>query len=146
MEILARLKTSEFLEDMMLKELLSDIISVDDVLLVVKSNGATCEMRSNSLNIRQKDQWITIGDNDGPCHMHVNPYMIKHAEFVMEEKPERISFSVRFFDDNNERVLGCFFTKMYDENKNIKLERKKLYDDLLEKYGQKIEIKKLMSS
>jgi len=64
MEILARLKTSKFLEDMMLKELLSDIISVDDVLLVVKSNGATSEMRSNSLNIRQKDQWITIGDND----------------------------------------------------------------------------------
>jgi len=146
MEILARLKTSKFLEDMMLKELLSDIISVDDVLLVVKSNGATSEMRSNSLNIRQKDQWITKGDNDGPCHMHVNPYMIKHAEFMMEEKPERTSFSVRFFDDNNERVLGCFFTKMYDENKNIKLERKKLYDDLLEKYGQKIEIKKLMSS
>ncbi len=72
--------------------------------------------------------------------------MIKHAEFVMEEKPERVSFSVRFFDDSNERVLGCFFTKMYDENKNIKLERKKLYDDLLEKYGQKIEIKRLMNS
>ena len=146
MEILARLKTNKFLEDIMLKELLSDIISVDDVLLVVKSNGATSEMRSNSLNIRQKDQWITIGDNDGPCHMHINPYMIKHAEFVMEKKPERISFSVRFFDDNNERVLGCFFTKMYDENKNIKIERKKLYDGLLEKYGQKIEIKKLMNS
>ena len=146
MEILIRLKTNKFLEDTMLKELLSDIISVEDVLLVVKSNGATSEMRSNSLNIRQKDQWITIGDNDGPCHMHINPYMIKHAEFVMEKKPERISFSVRFFDDNNERVLGCFFTKMYDENKNLKIERKKLYDGLLEKYGQKIEIKKLMNS
>ena len=146
MEILVRLKTNKFLEDIMLKELLSDIISVDDVLLVVKSNGATSEMRSNSLNIRQKDQWITIGDNDGPCHMHINPYLIKHAEFVMEEKPERVSFSVRFFDDNNERVLGCCFTKMYDENKNIKIERKKLYDGLLEKYGQKIEIKKLMNS
>jgi len=146
MEILARLKTNKFLEDIMLKELLADIISIDDVLLVVKSNGATSEMRSNSLSIRQKDQWITIGDNDGPCHMHVNPYMIKHAEFVMEEKPERTSFSVRFFDDSNERVLGCFFTKMYDENKNLKLERKKLYDDLLEKYGQKIEIKRLVGS
>ena len=146
MEILVRLKTNKFLEDIMLKELLSDIISVDNVLLVVKSNGATSEMRSNSVNIRQKDQWITIGDNDGPCHMHINPYLIKHAEFVMEERPERVSFSVRFFDDNNERVLGCFFTKMYDENKNLKIERKKLYDGLLEKYGQKIEIKKLMSS
>ena len=124
----------------MLKDLLSDIVSVDDVLMVVKSNGATSEMRSNSLNIRQNNQWITIGDNDGPCHMHVNNDMVKRVEFVEEEKPERISFSVRFFDKNDERVLACFFTKMYDENKNIKLDRKNLYDYLLEKYGQKIDL------
>ena len=71
--------------------------------------------------------------------MHVNDEMIKNAEFVIEQKPERTSFSVRFFDEKNERVLGCFFTKMYDENKMIKSERKKLYDDLHAKYGQKIE-------
>ena len=124
---------------MMLKEILADIIKVDDVLMVVKSNGATMEMRSNSLSIRQKEKWITIGENDGPCHMHVNNEMIKNAEFVIEQKPERTSFSVRFFDEKNERVLGCFFTKMYDENKMIKSERKKLYDDLHAKYGQKIE-------
>ena len=123
----------------MLKDLLSDIVKVDDVLMVVKSNGATIEMRSNSLSIRQKEKWITIGENDGPCHMHVNNEMIKNAEFVIEQKPERTSFSVRFFDEKNERVLGCFFTKMYDENKMIKSERKKLYDDLHAKYGQKIE-------
>ena len=123
----------------MLKEILADIIKVDDVLMVVKSNGATIEMRSNSLSIRQKEKWITIGENDGPCHMHVNNEMIKNAEFVIEQKPERTSFSVRFFDEKNERVLVCFFTKMYDENKMIKSERKKLYDDLHAKYGQKIE-------
>ena len=123
----------------MLKEILADIIKVDDVLMVVKSNGATIEMRSNSLSIRQKEKWITIGENDGPCHMHVNDEMIKNAEFVIEQKPERTSFSVKFFDEKNERVLGCFFTKMYDENKMIKSERKKLYDDLHAKYGQKIE-------
>ena len=123
----------------MLKEILADIIKVDDVLMVVKSNGATIEMRSNSLSIRQKEKWISIGENDGPCHMHVNNEMIKNAEFVIEQKPERTSFSVRFFDEKNERVLGCFFTKMYDENKMIKSERKKLYDDLHAKYGQKIE-------
>ena len=122
----------------MLKEILADIIKVDDVLMVVKSNGVTIEMRSNSLSIRQKEKWITIGENDGPCHMHVNNEMIKNAEFVIEQKPERTSFSVRFFDEKNERVLGCFFTKMYDENKMIKSERKKLYDDLHAKYGQKI--------
>ena len=123
----------------MLKDILSDIVSVDDVLMIVKSNGATSEMRSNSLSIRQNNQWITIGDNDGPCHMHINNDIIQKAEFVEEEKLERTSFSVRFFDKNDERVLACFFTKMYDEDKNLKLERKKLYDDLLEKYGRKID-------
>ena len=125
---------------MVLKDLLSDIISVENVLLIVKSNGATSEIRSNSLSIKQNEKWITIGDNDGPCHMHVNNELIKRAEFVEEEKVERISFSVRFFDENDQRVLACFFTKMYDKNKNLMTERKKLYDDLREKYGQKIDI------
>ncbi len=123
----------------MLKDVLSDIVKVDDVLMIVKSNGATIEMRSNSLSIRQKEKWITIGENDGPCHMHVNNELINNAEFVIEKKLERTSFSVRFFDGNNDRVLGCFFTKMYDESKMIKSERKKLYDDLQAKYGQKIQ-------
>ena len=125
---------------MVLKDLLSDIISIKNVLLIIKSNGATSEIRSNSLSIKQNEKWITIGDNDGPCHMHVNNELIKRAEFVEEEKVERISFSVRFFDENDQRVLACFFTKMYDKNKNLMPERKKLYDDLREKYGQKIDI------
>ncbi len=65
--------------------------------------------------------------------------MIKNAEFVVEEKPERTSYSVRFFDESGVRVLACFFTKMYDESKKIKLDRKKLYDNLQEKHGQKIQ-------
>jgi len=123
----------------MLKDLLADIIQVDDVLLIVKSNGATSEMRSNSLSIRQKEHWITIGENDGPCHMHINDIMIKNVEFVVEKNPDRISYSIRFFDENGARVLGCFFTKMYDHSKKIKLVREKLYTDLQEKYGQKIQ-------
>lgn len=123
----------------MLKEILSEILKVDDVLFVVKGGGAVSEIRSNSLGIRQKDQWITIGENDGPCHMHINSDLIKKAQFITEEKPERTSFSVRFFDDKDDRVLGAFFTKMYDENKNLKQDRKKLYDDLNSKYGDTIE-------
>ena len=52
-----------------------------------------------------------------------------------EKKRNKGSFSVRFFDENDERILACFFTKMYDENKKLLPERKKLYDDLKEKYG-----------
>ncbi len=123
----------------MLKEILADLLKVDDILFVIKGGGAVSEIRSNSLGIRQKDQWITIGENDGPCHMHINSEAIKKAKFITEEKPERTSFSVRFFDDKDERVLGAFFTKMYDENKSLKPDRKKLYDEMLSKYGSIIE-------
>lgn len=117
---------------------MSDIVKVDDVLLIVKSSSAVSEVRSNSISIHQKEKWITIGENDGPAHMHVNSELIKSAKFVEEEKPEKTSFSVRFFDEHNERVLAAFFTKMYDESKSLKLNRKKIYDTLKEKYTSEI--------
>ena len=122
----------------MLLELLSDIVKIDDILIIVRNAGAISEVRSNSLSIRQKEKWITIGDNDGPAHMHIDSELIKSAEFVQEEKPERTSFSVRFFNKNGERVLAAFFTKMYDDTKTIISERKKVYDQLNQKYSSKI--------
>ncbi len=124
---------------MLLLELLSDIVKVDDVLLIIRNDGAISEVRSNSLNIRQKEKWITIGDNDGPAHMHIDSELIKSAEFVQEEKPERTSFSVKFFNKNGERILATFFTKMYDESKSLISERKKVYDKLNQKYSSKIQ-------
>ncbi len=124
---------------MLLLELLSDIVKIDDVLIIVRNDGAVSEVRSNSLSIRQKEKWITIGDSDGPAHMHIDSELIKSAEFVQEEKPERTSFSVRFFNKNGERVLAAFFTKMYDESKTLISERKKVYDKLNQKYSSKIQ-------
>ena len=122
----------------MLFELLSDIIEIDDVLIITKNIGATCEIRSNSLSIRQKEKWITIGDNDGPAHMHINSEMVDSAEFIQEQKPDKISFSVRFFDKSDDRVIAAFFTKMYDESKNLISSRKELYESLDQKYSSKI--------
>ena len=122
----------------MLLDLLSDLIQVDDVLLITKNIGAVSEVRSNSLSIRQKEKWITIGDNAGPAHIHVDSELVVSAEFIQEEKPERISFSVRFLDKNHERIFAAFFTKMYDESKTLIPERKKIYDQLNKKYSSKI--------
>ncbi|MCH8085010.1 MAG: ChuX/HutX family heme-like substrate-binding protein [Nitrosopumilus sp.] len=123
----------------MLLELLSDLVKIDDILFIIKNDGATSEIRSNSLSIRQKEKWITIGDNAGPAHMHINSELIISAEFTQEEKPERTSFSVKFFNKNGERVLAAFFTKMYDESKTLISERKKVYDYLNQKYSSKIQ-------
>lgn len=123
----------------MLFELLSDLLKIDDLLFIVRNAGAVSEVRNNSLSIKKKEKWITIGDNDGPAHMHIDSELIKSAEFVQEVKPERTSFSVRFFNKNDERVLAVFFTKMYDDTKTIISERKKIYDQLNQKYSSKIQ-------
>ena len=120
-------------------DIISDLLKIDDILLIIKNNAAVSEIRSNSLHIKQKEKWITIGDNNGPAHMHLNAELVLTAEFIEEEKPERTSFSVQFFDKNGERVLGAFFTKMYDENNNLNFERKKIYEKLREKHGSKIQ-------
>jgi putative heme iron utilization protein len=118
---------------------LSDLVKIDDVLFILKNNAAISEIKSNSLNIRQKEKWITIGDNDGPAHMHINSESIKSAKFVQEPKSERISFSIRFFDETGDRILAAFFTKMYDESRTLIPERKKIYGQLNQKYNSKIQ-------
>ena len=120
----------------MLLELLSDLAKIEDVLLVVKNSGAVSEVRS-PLSVRQKEKWITIGDNDGPAHLHINSELIKSAEFVEEEKPERTSFSVRFFDKSGDRIVAAFFTKMYDDSKELVSERQIIYNQLKQKFTSK---------
>lgn len=122
----------------MLLDILSDLLKIDNILLIIKNNAVVSEIRSNSLSIKQKENWITIGDNDGPAHMHINTELIQTAEFFEDKGPSRTSFSVQFFDQNQERVLGAFFTKMYDENNVLNYKRKKIYEKLCQKYGLKI--------
>ena len=124
---------------MLLLELLSDLVQIENILFIIKNGGAIGEIRNNSLSIKQKEKWITIGDNDGPAHMHIDSESIKSAQFIQEEKPERTSFSVQFFNKDKERVLAVFFTKMYDESKVLIHERKKIYDKLNQKYSSKIQ-------
>lgn len=124
----------------MLYEILSDLVHIKDVLLIVKNMSATSEIKTNNLAIRKNEKWITIGSNDDPAHLHINSEMIKSIKFIEEKKPERTSFSVRFYDQNQERVIAAFFTKMYDENKNLDISRKNLYDDLQKKFGSVIQI------
>lgn len=119
----------------MLFDLLSDLAKISDILFIVRTGGAIIEMRSNSLTLRQKDNWITLGENDGPCHMHVDANTVSKAQFVEEKKENRVSHSIRFFDKEGQKLLSAVFSKMYDKDMNLLPERKKLYDELFKKYG-----------
>jgi putative heme iron utilization protein len=121
----------------MLIDLLSDIVKISDILLIISTGGAITEMRTNSLNLRQMDNWITIGDNEGPCHMHVDTNLVAKAQFIIETKENRKSYSIRFFDKAGMKLMSAFFSKMYDDYMKVKPDRVKLYDDLFQKYGSK---------
>ena len=130
----------DFLIKSLLYELLSDVVRIKDILLIVKNPSATSEIKINNLTIKQKEKWITIGSNDDPGHIHINSEMIKSIKFIEEKKSERTSFSIRFYDQNQDRVFAAFFTKMYDEHNNLDISRKNLYDDLQNKFGSVIQI------
>ena len=120
----------------MLYEILSDLVKIENILLIVRNESATSEIKTNFQDVKQREKWITIGTNEDPAHLHLNSEMIHSIRFVEEKKPDRTSFSVRFFDKNEERVFAAFFTKMYDDQKNIDPKRKKLYDDLRKKFDK----------
>lgn len=127
----------------MLFELLTELVKTDDILFVVKDDcdaaAAISEIRSGgTLGVRQKSKWITIGSNDDPAHMHINSELVSYAEFIQEKKPnsQRISFSVRFHDKEQRRVLAAFFTKMYDDESTMIIgQRLDAYERLKNKYS-----------
>ncbi|MEM2760484.1 MAG: hypothetical protein QXU32_11835 [Nitrososphaerales archaeon] len=122
----------------MLAELLRDILNEDNVLISVSTGGAVIEMRDNkNLLCKVSDKWITIGDNDGPSHMHINKSEVKKVMFVKEVKENGTSYSIRLTNVRDEILVAAFFTKMYDENAKPVKERIERYENIFRKYGSR---------
>ncbi|MFQ5941219.1 MAG: ChuX/HutX family heme-like substrate-binding protein [Nitrososphaerales archaeon] len=124
----------------MLEDLLKDILKEENVLMSVNASGAVIEMRVNNNNdmpFRVRENWITIGDNNGPCHMHINKNEVKEVRFVKEKKETRTSYSIRLLNAKGERLVAAFFTKMSDQNGNPVKERVERYENIFKKYGSR---------
>jgi putative heme iron utilization protein len=122
----------------MLEDLLKEILREENVILSVNAGGAIIEMRvNNNLPFRVSQDWITIGDNDAPCHMHINKSDVKEVRFVKEEKRNRTSYSIRLLNAKGERLVGAFFTMMYDDNGHLIKERVDRYDTIFRRYGSR---------
>ena len=122
----------------MLEDLLRDIVMEENILMSVNTGGAVIEMRiSKDLPFRVRENWITIGDDQGPCHMHINKNEVKEVRFVKENKQTRISYSIRLLNAKGERVLAAFFTRMQDEDGKPIQERLDRYEQIFKKYGSR---------
>ena len=120
-------------------QLISDILSQQDILLSVNSGSGISEARvEKGLRFRIKEKWATIGDEDRPWHIHLNMDEVVQARFVKEARSDgRQSYSIRFFDPKGNLSLRANFTKMYDSNGNLVREKVAKFDEMYSKYGSK---------
>ena len=120
-------------------QLISDILSQQDILLSVNSGSGISEARvEKELPFRIREKWATIGDEDRPWHIHLNMDEIVQARFVKEARSDgRQSYSIRFFDPKGNLSMRANFTKMYDSNGNLVKEKVAKFDEMYTKYGSK---------
>jgi putative heme iron utilization protein len=120
-------------------QLISDILSQDDILLSVNSGSGISEARvEKGLPFRIREKWATIGDEDRPWHIHLNMDEVVQARFVKEARSDgRQSYSIRFFDPKGNLSMRANFTKMYDRNGDLVKEKVAKFDEIYTKYGSK---------
>lgn len=121
------------------EDLIKDILSLNNIMLSVRSQGAVAELRiDRNTPFRIKDQYATIGDEKGQWHAHINIYETKVAKFVSEQKENgRKSYSLRFFNSEDGLILRVNFLKMYDHENAIIQESLSQYEKFYTKYGQR---------
>ena len=120
-------------------QLISDILSQQDILLSINSGSGISEARvEKGLPFRIREKWATIGDDDRPWHIHLNMYEVVQARFVIEPRSDgRQSYSIRFFDTKGNLSMRANFTKMYDSKGNLIKEKVAKFDEMNTKYGNK---------
>ena len=121
------------------EEIIKDILLLNNIMLSVRSHGAVAELRiDRTTPFRINHQYATIGDEKGQWHIHVNIVETKEAKFVTEEKENgRKSYSLRFFNSDDELLVRVNFLNMYNpENVTIQ-ESLSQYEKFYAKYGQR---------
>ncbi|HET7644016.1 MAG TPA: hypothetical protein VFK40_10950 [Nitrososphaeraceae archaeon] len=121
------------------ENLISDILLQSDIIFSIKNSGGICEARLlENMKFKIKDQWATIGDEHSPWHIHINLNYVSSTKFIREfnTSHNRESFSIRFFDINENLILRANFSKMYDNDGNIMPSKIEKFQLLWEKYGK----------
>jgi hypothetical protein len=122
-------------------KLISDILSQQEILLSINSGGGSiAEARiEKGLPFRIKDKWATIGDEERPWHIHLNMDEVTEARFVKEARSsdQRQSYSIQFFNPNDNLLMRANFTKLYDNEGKMIKEKAAKFDEMYVKYGSK---------
>jgi hypothetical protein len=87
-----------------LEELLSALLSCEEVNFVVRNGWATAEIRG-AAHLRVSDEWLTITMSGRSDHLHVQRGALAQAEFLIVRGKNK---AVRFFSEDGQTVLICY--------------------------------------
>jgi hypothetical protein len=121
-------------------ELISDILSQQDVSLSVNSGSGIAELKiETELPFRINDKWATIGDDNKPWHLHLNMDEVVDARFVKETRSDgrQIWRRRNKIDSIGHLAMRANFIKLYDNNGNLIMEKAAKFDEIYAKYGEK---------
>jgi len=121
------------------ESIINDALLLDNTMISVKSDGAVAEVKlEKGLPFRIREQWATLGDENGSWHLHINIEETKKAKFITETMANgRNSYSIRFFNSKDVLVLRINFMKMYNKNNELLKENLSRFEELFTKYGRK---------
>lgn len=121
------------------ESIIKDALLLDNTMISVKSDGAVAEVKlEKGLPFRIREQWATLGDENGSWHVHINVEETKTARFIVESMTNgRNSYSIRFFNSKDALVLRINFMKMYNPNNELLMEKLSKYEEMFTKYGRK---------
>ena len=124
----------------MIKEIFSnliqDILNQEDIIFSVKNTSCICEARlQKDMKFKIRDQWLTIGDEFTPWHIHLNVSKVSQARFVKEfnESHNRQSYSIRFYDDSENLAMRANFSRLYDPQGNLINDKIMKFESIFEK-------------
>jgi hypothetical protein len=67
------------------EDIIKDILGFDNIMFSVRSSGAVCEVHAEkNMPFRISEQYVTIGEESSPWHIHVNINETIEARFVRE--------------------------------------------------------------
>ena len=116
-------------------------VGFNEVVLMLYNSVATAEVYMNLDDIRFTDDGkIVTFMADNGTHLHMTLDQVKELRFKYTEKNERgePSYSVWFLEENQESVLRIYLRKSDVEATNQP--RHQLFMDLLEKYGESLQL------
>ena len=98
---------------MSMKNLITDLASINRMLFVVGGGACVSEMYSDGQTEPQfHDRWGMI--ESGPWHLHLDMSSIKQAQFVeAEDHGAPMLYYVRFSDPSDETLVRAYFPNPY---------------------------------